>query len=410
MQKHNAMLATFVFGMKNEFKPILLVVQKSRILLIIVIFLLSILVLQSRDYFSLFSLQSGGAATTATKEKFQISDFSPDGKKLYLDYCDALNNCQIGWLDLLSKKIGLFALKNTKDVATSPSSSTDGKQLVIVIKEAANNYETSQIGLLDLEKNTFRAVTHSSTFKEWPSLSSDGKKIIYAQASRIRSSGKTRFSEWDVYETELATGMERRLTDFCFFLVSPPKYMADNKRFVFSGEEPVCNFPVPNTARSHEDYSYEDYKNSENGRALYKKMYQRNTNFMMTGNETTLKPFVISGEQSGSATLSRDGTKIFFTSITNKMDNSEEFSYNYDLFVFEDGTTHRLTNLKTMITGFAVSSRGEQVAYQSDKQRNHNDVLWIMDVTTRMHSKIDLPERSSFAVINVANKLKGESK
>lgn len=397
-------------GMKNEFKPILLVGQKSRILLIIVILLLSILVLQSRANFSSFSLLSGGVATTATKEKFRISDFSPDGKKLYLNYCDALNNCQIGWLDLRSKKIGLFALQNTKDVVTSPSSSTDGKQLVIVIKEAANNYETSQIGLLDLEKNTFRAVTHSSTFKEWPSLSSDGKKIIYAQASRIRSSGKTHFSEWDVYETELATGMERRLTDFCFFLLSPPKYMADNKRFVFSGEEPACNFPNSNTSYSHEGYSYEDYKNSQNGRRLYNQKYQRNTIFMMMGNETTLKPIVINGEQSSGATLSRDGTKIFFTSISNRMDNSEEFDYNYDLFVFEDGAIHRLTNLKTMITGFAVSSRGEQVAYQSDKQRNHNDVLWIMDVTTGLHSKIDLPERSSFAVINVANKQKGENK
>ncbi|MGA7750342.1 MAG: hypothetical protein WCA63_09360, partial [Gallionella sp.] len=229
------------------------------------------------------------AIKTPAKEKFQVNDFSPDGNKLYLDYCDVLNNCKIGWLDLSSNQVSLFAPQDTKDVISSPSSSDDGQELAIVIREASNNYETSQIGILDLATNTYRAVTKSKTFKEWPSLSHNGKEVIYAQANRKRGRGKTQFSEWDIYEVELATGVEHRLTNFCFFLVDRPKYMTDNKRFVFSGEEPGCNFPHPNTSYSHEGYSYEDYTNSQNGRALYKQLYQRNWNFMLTGNETTLE-------------------------------------------------------------------------------------------------------------------------
>lgn len=386
--------------MKNKLKSISLVVQKNRTLLIIAVIFLGILVLQNRDY---FSPELKGAAVTATKEKIQVSDFSPDGKRLYLDYCDSLNNCQIGWVDLSSNKVSLFEMKNTKDIVSSPSSSADSRQLAIVIKEAANNYETSQIGLLDLEKNTYRPVTHSSTFKEWPAFSIDGKKIIYAQAGRVRKSGKTRFSGWDVYETDLATGIERRLTEFCFFLIDRPRYLNDNKRFVFSGESPACNFPRPNTTHHDDSYSYRDYKVTQEGKEIYRKLYEANTIFMMTGNDIDIKPVVMNGEQSGGAIVSGDGKKIFFISITNKIDNSNDFNFHYDVFVVEDGTVRRLTNLKTLITGLAVSFHGDQVAYQSDPKMNHNSAIWIMDTVAKTHQRIDLGSRSSFFVIDIAN-------
>lgn len=390
--------------MKNKLKPIFLVAQKNRALLVVAVISLGILVLQHREY---FSPELKGAAVAATKEKIQISDFSPDGKRLYLDYCDSLNNCQIGWVDLSSNKVSLFEMKNTKDLVSSPSSSADSRQLAIIIKEAINNYETSQIGLLDLETNTYRPVTHSSTFKEWPAFSIDGKKIIYAQANRVRESGKTRFSGWDVYETDLETGIERRLTEFCFFLIDRTRYLNDNKRFVFSGESPGCNFPRPNTAHHDERYDYRDYKITQEGKEIYKKLYAANTVFMMTGNEIGLKPVVMNGEQSGGSVVSGDGKKIFFISLTNKIDNSNDFNYHYDVFVIEDGVVRRLTNLNALITGLAVSFHGDQVAYQSDPQRNHNSAIWIMDTVTKTHQKINLGRRSNFFVINIANQLGG---
>lgn len=333
------------------------------------------------------------AKDTTIKEKIHLSDFSPDGNKLYLDYCDTTRHCNIGQFDLLTQKASLFVPEGTQDAIASPSSSDDGKQLAIVIKEVANNYDTSQIGILDLVTHTYRAVTKSSTFKEWPSFSHDGKKIIYAQSNRKRKSGKTRFSEWDIYEMELATGAERRLTNFCFFLIDRPQYMRDNKRFVFSGE-PTCNFPNKGSADSHE---------------AYKKQYQDNTIFMMSGDETTLKPLVIS-DMSHGATLTRDGLKIFFKAKTNKMDNSKEFNYNFDLFTYEEGKIHRLTSLKTYLSGYTISAHGEWVAYLSDEQRNNNDVLWMMDVAAGTHSKINLGERSSFTVTNIVSQPKGEQK
>lgn len=328
------------------------------------------------------------------KEKIHLSDFSPDGNKLYLDYCDTTRHCNIGQFDLQTQEASLFVPQDTQDAVASPSSSDDGKQLAVVIKEAAGNYETSQIGILDLATHTYRAVTQSSTFKEWPSFSHDGKKIIYAQSNRKRTSGKTRFSEWDIYEIELATGAERRLTNFCFFVIGRPQYMTDNKLFVFSGD-PTCNFPNQGSLGSYKAYQHQ---------------YQDNNIFVMSGDETTLKPLVISGDLSNGATLTRDGHQIFFEAITNKMDNSKESLYNIDLFTYENGKIHRVTNLKTYLSDYAVSAHGERVAYLSDEQRNRNNVLWIMDVAAGIHSKINLGKHSSFTVTKIINQPKGEQK
>ena len=332
---------------------------------------------------------------TPIKEKIHLSDFSPDGNKLYLDYCDTTRHCNLGLYDLSTKRTSLFVPQGTQDAIASPSSSDDGKQLVMVIKEATNNYETSQIGILDLGKNTYQAVTQSPTFKEWPSFSHDGKKIIYAQANRKRESGKTRHSDWDIYEMVIATGAERRLTDFCFFIVDRPQYLEDNERFVFSGEAPTCNFP------SHGNSGIEGYN-------AYKKQYQGNTIFIRAGVETILKPILMNGPDSHGSALSRDG-RIFFISRTNEMDGIKCCNYNFDLFVYGNGVINRITHLKTYLSGFAVSAKGDFIVYLSDIQRNNNNELWMMDVKADLHTKLNL-RSSTFSLINVVNESKGDQK
>lgn len=380
--------------MKNILMLATLAAVKRHWLLTAIFVVIVVVIWNFRD---LIYLSLNAPTVTPVKEKIAVHDFSPDGKKLYIDYCNPVNSCSAGWLDIPSKHVSLFALQNTKDVVSSSSSSADGRQLAIVIKEAVNNYETSQIGLLDMDKNTYRAVTHSPTFKEWPSVSIDGKKIIYAQASRIRKSGKTRFSGWDIYETDIATGVERRLTDFDFSLIDRPQYLADGRKFVFSAEYPSYF----NSQHSHGEYTLKDLESANRSREIYKNQYQNNTIFLMTGVETTLKPLFTNGEHSHGPTLSRDG-KIFFISITNKMDSNDAIKfYNYDLFVYENGIIKRLTKLETAITGSAVTAQGEMIAYLSDKLRNGHSELWLMDVSSGQHQKINLGEHSTFSTINI---------
>ncbi|MCE5180905.1 MAG: hypothetical protein LLG15_03800 [Betaproteobacteria bacterium] len=335
--------------------------------------------------------------TSIAKEEFAVMGFSPDSQKLYLEFADTSGDIRIGWMDLATKQVSLFAPQNTQDQLASPSSSADGKQLAIVIKSAASNYEKSQIGVLDLESNTYRAITKSDSYKQFPSFSQDGKIIIYAQPAHKRESGKTRFSGWDIYETEVVTGVERRLTDFHFWGVSRPfYYLEDGKSFIFSGEAPRYS----NSQHSHGAHAEasEDYKDISRVRDTYRQQYQDNTIFMMSDSEKSLKPLFLNGKYSSAPFVTRDGT-IFFVSITNKMDGIKEGNFNYDIFVYKDGAIRRLTNLKTFLSGLVVSPMGDLAAYR----RNNGDEDWMMDVKNGTHSKISLGDSKSFQVINVIN-------
>jgi Tol biopolymer transport system component len=325
---------------------------------------------------------------TPPKEQFAVTGFSPDSKKLYLEFVDTSRHLRIGWMDLATKQVTLFAPQNTQDELASPSSSADGKQLAIVIKAAASNYEKSQIGVLDLESNTYRTITKSDSYKQLPSFSRDGKKIIYAQPAYRRESGKTRFSDWDIYETDVATGAEHRLTDFCFFAVGKPFYLEDGERFIFFGEYPSCNYP----SRANPDY------------LAYKKRYQGNDIFMrrMGTEELPLEPLLQNVKHTSAAFLTQGG-KIFFVSRTNEMDGIKWGNFNYDIFEYEGGAIKRLTNLKTALSGLVVSPRGEVAAYISDPSRNRNHENWMMDVNNGIHSKINFGDSKSFQVVNVIN-------
>jgi Tol biopolymer transport system component len=323
------------------------------------------------------------------KEQFAVMGFSSDSKKLYLEFVDTSHHLRIGWMNFATRQVTLFAPQNTQDELASPRSSADGRQLAIVIKAAASNYEKSQIGVLDLENNTYRAITKSDSYKQFPSFSQDGKKIIYAQAAYRRESGKTRFSDWDIYETDVATGAERRLTEFCFFAVSPPFYLEGGERFVFSGEYPSCNYP----SRANPDHF------------AYEKKYQGNGIFIrrVSGEESPLEPLLQNVKYASEAFLTQDG-KIFFVSRTNEMDGVKCCYFNYDIFMYEGGAIKRLTNLKTYLIGLTVSPMGDLAAYMSDPSRRHNvKDYWMMDVKNGTHSKISLGDSKLFQVVNVAN-------
>lgn len=337
--------------------------------------------------------------TPLLTEKIRVGDFSPDDKKIYLDYCDTTRHCQIGWLDLNSQKISLFSPQNIQDVLASPAISDDGLKLAMVVKEAARGFESSQLAILDLNRNTYRLITHSEGMKEWPSFSHDGKKLIYAQANRLRLNGKTKFTDWDIYEVELASGKERRLTNFCFFLISRPKYMPDNKLFVFSAEEPSCNFSGQNVL-SH--YGKSDLNMNEvvqKGRAQYKKQYQDNTVYMQSVNENSLRPILINGESSFGGILTRDGKRIFFLSKTNQLDNLQDHFFHYDIFSFENGKTNRHTNLRSNVSGMAVSAHGEYILFHNKNVKNNDETSWLMNIRTGVQQEIVLSgNKTSLAI------------
>ena len=84
-----------------------------------------------------------------------------------------------------------------------------------------------QIAIMDPDGKNVKKITNTPGLKIYPSFSHSGRKIIFARADVIRESGHTPAADYDVYEVDVETGRETRLTQFRFF--------RDVKTILFSG-------------------------------------------------------------------------------------------------------------------------------------------------------------------------------
>ena len=57
------------------------------------------------------------------------------------------------------------------------------------------------------------------------------------QTKSERRGGRTPVADYDVYEVDVETGRETRLTQFKFYQISNPYYFPDDKTFIFEGRD-----------------------------------------------------------------------------------------------------------------------------------------------------------------------------
>lgn len=208
------------------------------------------------------------------------------------------------------------------------------------------------------------------------SFSPDGKRVIYAKARFKRERAYPlrgiMFTAWDVYELDVSTGHERRLTRYDFYEMYWPYYIPDGKRFIFSAEGPV------NTkGRGPKDFRE------------YGEMYQRNFIFIMDGITNELKPAFTYGSNSAKPCVMPDGA-IIFLSETSAKDTTKSTQ---DIFIYKNGQVKRLTQLNSWIGLARVSSDGKRIIFSKRSDKNTYDhSKWLMksDGTELQEIKIPL--------------------
>ncbi|MBU0484383.1 MAG: hypothetical protein KKB30_07715 [Proteobacteria bacterium] len=317
------------------------------------------------------------------KVKMRLGGFSPDNRLLTYDFCRG-NNCYAGLLDLHSGKVTKLSPPDTDEWWSSGCFSPSGKYLVFVVNRKAENSRWSQLGLFDIATKSLTKLTHSQSLKEFPSFSPDEKRLIYAQANRERKSGQTRFSDWDIYELDIDTGQERRLTNYEFFLIGSPFYLPDGKKFIFSGDAPSRFLG----------------KVGREANEAYKKLYQDNTIFILGNGADELRPAFTNGQLSHSPKVSMDGKRIMYKATSqdlNRLAGQPTLGYTYDLFMLEDGRHRRLTNLKSSLRGMTMSSDGSLIAFFSEPEGNGEIELWLLDVLLNQSKRIETGADSLFS-------------
>lgn len=318
-------------------------------------------------------LSAGHGCASADQTNFQINGFSPDNRYLSLDVCFK-SDCQAILLDWQSGAFTRLEASDPDQAWTSARYSPSGKFLAVAVKRKSDNFRTVQLGIVDTKTKSLRVLTNTPTQKDAPSFSPDEKRLIFMYAGRERESGKTRFSNWDIHELDIATGKERPLTNFKFFLIGKPFFLPDGKRFIFSGEGPDRFLNKVGIDAYH----------------AYQEKYQDNTIFVRAPESTDLSPAFVNGKHSNGPRITRDGI-IAYVAITNEMDGVVGGYFNYDIFLYANGKHRRLTNLKTILYGLEVSADGTLIAYISDPKRDRNKQLFVMSVADGKPIKIELP-------------------
>lgn len=357
---------------------------------------------------------SGGCMAKTDRKEDHISgiSFSPDGEKILFT----------------RKKDDGPALLNVYDLETgelsayqSPAGerweharySYDGKHIAFVIMTKKDDgyldLENMQIAIMDPDGKNVRKITNSRGTRIYPSFSHDGKKIIFACAGRIRESGKTPATDYDIWEVDIKTGKETRLTYYEFFLISAPYYLPDDKRFIFKGESP----------RSYPDIPNKDFDTVKKRGEEYKSKYGENWVFIMQEGEQILKPFIVfppDNASRGKSTLTgkplitekgkgysdaplitADGSRIFFLAHSFVSTPTKGYDYQYYEYSFK-GRHKRITNFvnRMNISDTAISQDGEKigVVYSAESEKGIRKIMVCM-VKDGTSKEIILPDKPS---------------
>lgn len=301
---------------------------------------------------------------------------SPDNSSIIFALGEVPGRSDIALYNIASKQ--LILMNPTGKDCLAPIYSPDGKMIVF----ASGQDDDKNIFVMNVDGTGLRQVTQTVYNKSLrengepvvkinavPSFSADERKIIYKRSGirRQRSMGGEMVSHWDAYETDLATGKERQLTTYRYYMMTRPFYLPDSNSFFFSASG-------PKGAELHEEM------NAKNGNEIM---------LMKQGQKHPQRAF----EHPTAAydpSVSLNGT-ISFVSRTNEYDGTKG-PYTYDIFIRQGDQTRRLTTEKfATIANPVISFDGSRVVFLASKTHDEGPALWLVNVDSAGVTNIGRP-------------------
>jgi Tol biopolymer transport system component len=194
----------------------------------------------------------GFAVLTEGSSIREIS-ISPDGGKIIFDSNIRRNEkwepTKIHVFELATGKLSVYQPPENEQWSNA-NYSLSGKQIVFIVtsydgeKLDRNN---SLVAIMDLQGKDVKKIAGSKGYCLHPSFSHSGKKIIYLKAGGINKGSGFFYKDtedlFDVYEVDIETGVELRLTRNRFRTSSAPYYFPDDETFIFSAYGPPRSYP-----------------------------------------------------------------------------------------------------------------------------------------------------------------------
>jgi Tol biopolymer transport system component len=327
---------------------------------------------------------------SAFKVYIALPDIASDNNTLLFPYFSVFES-KLAIYNLSTGEIRKLDIPGIRH-CTQPSYSRDGKQIVFT---GSNDEWQGEKSFQIMNKNFYiinsdgtglRQVSHFPVNKrklgepgkvkvcDDASFSPDGRKLIYRCADMQRKKAwpleGTMFSWWDIYEMDISTGAERKLTDFAFYSMGSVYYLSDGRRFVFSGGGPLKLITAS-----------KDNENAAN-------QYKENQIFIMDGVNHVYKPLFTYGSHADVCAITHDDT-ILFVSDLSKADGGTTGPPICDLFLRKtDGSIRRVTNIKNENYSAHISPDGSRIPF---RKNNEWSSIWLINSDGSGLQEITIP-------------------
>lgn len=269
--------------------------------------------------------------------------FASDDTKLVLTID---GTCSVGVYDVGTENMTL--LKPPKGMAAyGATMDAQSNTLAFVLaRQVDTGIIDYQLATSRMDGTGMQVLTSSDTQKRFPSYSLDGKKIIFEGSERCKD-GTSSYCGKDIYEFDVESRKERRISHWNAVQAGPAHLLQGNRRFVASifdmstiGDQNVFMVDMDNAAQ-----------------------YQQLP--LNTPTSSSPKPLP-TGE-------------IAFVSRVNEYEAVKSSSYIYDVFLWNEVGTRRLTLARTYFRDFAVSNSGRSVLLVADPNQHQSQcdmLLW----------------------------------
>jgi hypothetical protein len=303
------------------------------------------------------SIASGGSNRhvrsyqTESARSMRKPNFSADESQFVVTVCDP---CKIGIYTIATEN--MVYLKPPKDsVAYNATFDTQSKTIAFILQsQVASGAYDYQLAVSQIDGTGLKILTSSDTRKRFPAYSFDGKKLIFSGAERCRRTSKSYCGE-DIYEYDLQTRMERRITDFQALQVGPAQFLPGNTKIV----SPIFGSINADGVRTRVEDKY------GSDRLTFIIDANKPTHFEQLDLDT---PTVSSPKPLSSGGIAFIGS---------------------DVFLWSKGSTRRLTNFDRYIHDYAISDSAQSVLLVTEETRDMSKceralLLWrVADQSSR---------------------------
>ena len=309
---------------------------------------------------------------------------SPDNKKIMFVVCHP-DICDLAVYEIITGRMVRFHPSSDKSNGV-PSYSSDGKKITFISGDFGDNYN---VFVMNIDGSGLKQLTHDYNngktkdgpdivvkLNAGPSFSSDGERIIYKKSGIKRQFYRPgrQILHWDIYEMDIKTGKERRLTNYRFFhIAGRPAYMPDGKRFIFSGEG----------AKNHTGIGPKDFE-------AYTKLYKQNNIFIMDGVKNALEPAFTYGDWTQEPSVAKDGTILFMARTC--IQKGKKPVCTYDLFSRRGNETKAVTNKRfSRMAQPRISFDGTHAVFLASRWEGAGPSLFVTKIDSSESRYFELP-------------------